>query len=223
MWGQLGGAIGGMLLQYQGQREANETNMEIAEQATWANAEQAQKNRDWQQQMSNTAHQREMEDLVKAGINPLLTATQSGASTPSGGVGSAATTSVENTMQGASAAAREVAMIKTNLEKQKAETAAINASEKKTKQDTQLSKASTYKAAKEAELIDKNIPTAQGQSEIWKLLGNGIKKFGEAGASSAWTGSLNPKKLGVNEGTNTARDRHGFLKPSKYKDDSRPK
>lgn len=51
------------------------------------NAEQAAINRDWQEYMSNTSHQREMQDLQKAGLNPILAA-QSGASTPSGGAAS---------------------------------------------------------------------------------------------------------------------------------------
>lgn len=48
------------------------------------NAEEAQKNRDWQEYMSNTSHQREMADLEAAGLNPILAA-RDGASTPSGG------------------------------------------------------------------------------------------------------------------------------------------
>lgn len=38
------------------------------------NAAQSQINRDWQEYMSSTAHQREVNDLITAGINPVLSA-----------------------------------------------------------------------------------------------------------------------------------------------------
>lgn len=52
------------------------------------NSMEAQKSRDWQEYMSNTSHQREVQDLIAAGLNPVLSASLGGASTPSGSTAS---------------------------------------------------------------------------------------------------------------------------------------
>lgn len=54
------------------------------------NAEMAQKQMDFQERMSNTSHQREVNDLIAAGLNPVLSA-NGGASSPAGSSASADT------------------------------------------------------------------------------------------------------------------------------------
>lgn len=61
--------------QYMATKEANETNMALAAQNTA-----------FQESMSNTSYQRGMEDMRKAGLNPMLAISQGGASTPQGSV-----------------------------------------------------------------------------------------------------------------------------------------
>lgn len=48
------------------------------------NSSEAQKARDFEERMSNTSYQRAVEDMRKAGLNPLLAFQQGGSSTPSG-------------------------------------------------------------------------------------------------------------------------------------------
>lgn len=61
----------------------------MMQEANAFNAEQARLNREFQERMSNTAYQRAVKDLNKAGINPILAYT-SGASTPTGSYASSA-------------------------------------------------------------------------------------------------------------------------------------
>lgn len=118
-WDGMGAAIftGGLSL-LGGMTSANSSSSGIADMNA-ANAAEAQKNRDFQLMMSSTAHQREVEDLRKAGLNPILSATGgSGASSMPGSM-----PVMQNTQEQASLIKANMMNLAANTAKTIAETA----------------------------------------------------------------------------------------------------
>ena len=72
-WAAAAGAIGGGLLSFMGQSSANRANLKIAREQMA-----------FQKHMSSTAHQRQVQDMRVAGLNPILSALKQGASTLAG-------------------------------------------------------------------------------------------------------------------------------------------
>lgn len=155
-----------------GQREANNTNVAIADRTNAFNAEEALKNREFQAQQSSTAHQREVADLIKAGLNPALSATGgSGASSGSGSAASGVTATVGNELSGALSSAFQARQLMMAGEKQEA--------------DIALTKAQTAKSRTEEKVLQRGIPEAELKNDIYDTVRPYVKKVKEALNSSA--------------------------------------
>lgn len=72
-------------------REANAFTQIMWEKQAEYNSREAQKTRDWQERLANTTYQRTVQDMIKAGVNPILAA---GAGLSADSVSSGATANV---------------------------------------------------------------------------------------------------------------------------------
>lgn len=168
-----------------GQREANKTNKQIAMDTNVFNADQAEKNRKFQAEMSNTAYQRQMEDLMKAGINPLLMTGMSGASTPSGSTASGVQAHVENEMTGAFSSAKQA--LATGMAFQK-----LGTDIGLTQDQQALTKAQTKKAAMETAVMSKGIPEADIKNRVYNYVND---FFGQPARTAAPKNTIENKAI----------------------------
>lgn len=194
------------------------TNNRNIEQANKINIQQAQVNRDWQERMSNTAYQRAMDDMKKAGLNPILAYAQGGASVPSGAQASVEAKTTAPIAQQALAAytgikqqqtaAKQASIQEVNSQNDTLLKGAQARSEDARAELTKAQAAKVTDDIKDGDIRRKLMATQEqntAQDAISKKVDGFVKKSALDGAqrllkSAAKPSSIDPRTLGVKKG-----------------------
>lgn len=100
----------------------NQAQKQQANAAMDFSAAQTQQQMDFQERMRSTQYQTAVQDLIAAGLNPMLAYTQGGAGTPSGGAAVGQQATLRNPAEGLASSAYQLGMIRADQDLKEANT-----------------------------------------------------------------------------------------------------
>lgn len=157
------GGIIGSTLGFLGQQQTNQKNWDIAQAANQQSAAQAKEQMDFQERMRQTQYQTAIDDMKKAGLNPMLAYSQGGAGVPTGAMGSVSTAKMENALGAGVSGYQALATNNADLDLKASQTTATTAQAIKTEADTIQTKAMTLKTAEDTALSTQQRINLQNQ------------------------------------------------------------
>lgn len=173
IWGQVAAGLGASAGSIIGQHMANRANKDMQRNYNEFTAGQTAQQMAFQREMANTAHQREVEDLKAAGLNPILSA-NGGANVPSGAGGQGTTTSIENELDITSgiSTALETMRLKKDLKLADANIKNIDQDTKKKAQERATSKAMEASLTNSAKATQQNMNIKAPAETLMNTLDN---------------------------------------------------
>lgn len=176
-------------------RKITGTGMTDAErEANAFNAAEAEKQRAFEQQMSNTSYQRAVTDMYNSGLNPaLMYGGSSGASTPSGASASSVSPfSHDVSPIGLLAQIQQLSLLKAQKDNIKADTAKKNQEVSESSARIDMLRANTAKLIKDIDLMDANIHKLGLESDALEVANKYIAQEKEM---SLYVSGLNADKI----------------------------